>query len=84
MNGLPLTELYTGEFSVYAWDVSPFAGQTVEFQFTVPPGYSTRIDGFAFIPEPTPRWLWGCAVAALSMGMLQRQRRIAVTRGRRV
>jgi hypothetical protein len=38
---------------ITGWDISAFAGQTVELTFTQFPDWSSRIDGLAFVPEPS-------------------------------
>ena len=75
INGMPLAPSRLGSGWIPgAWDVSAFAGQTVEFQFTLTPGFYARIDGLAFIPEPAPRLLWACGAVGLLIGMVWRHK----------
>jgi hypothetical protein len=57
MNGVPLQGS-----PITGWDVSPFAGQNVELTFTQFPGWSSRIDGLEFVPEPST---WALVVLGL-------------------
>jgi hypothetical protein len=62
MNGVPLGFAPSG-----GWDVTPFAGQNVEFTFSLGPNTFMRLDGFEFMPvaEPNSLKLWALAFAAL-------------------
>ena len=53
MNGSPLNP------SDHGLDVSPFAGENVVLSITFPSGtYSERLDGIAFVPEPSGFLIW--------------------------
>ena len=67
INGEPVNDPRIGALADPVVDVSRYAGQSIDLEFLIPKGGSTRLDIFGFTPVPEPStWaLFGVGAAAL-------------------
>jgi hypothetical protein len=67
INGEPVNDPRIGALADPVVDVSRYAGQSIDLEFLIPKGGSTRLDIFGFTPVPEPStWaLFGVGAAAV-------------------
>jgi len=79
---IPVTEMRsTSKYTVWAGDISSFAGQTEQLMFTAPPGLGGYLDQITFsplsVPEPSTVALAALAgLALLNKSMMTNRRRL--------
>jgi hypothetical protein len=76
---IPVTEMGgTTKYTIWAGDISAFAGQTEQLMFTAPPGLGGYLDQITFspiaIPEPTTEALLSVGGIVLGLRILRRNR----------